>query len=337
MVRIIHREYITDVASGALVSGATVFTIQSFPVNPGLFGSFPWLCTIGGNFMQYKLHGLKWIFKSTYGQAVSSTNAALGIVVLRHVQDPTQTADTALSQMFNAHGTEKYNPSVSFEYAPDLRGTGAGIMAIRTGAQPAGTDLRMYDLGYLEIATQGLQLAGASLGQLFVEYDVELIRAQYIQSLMGQTVLSSLFLQADCDWTNANPLGTGFNTFQTPNFIGLTKSNTVITFPLTVEQGSFFINVYWRGSAAQALTAPLITFGNSAIDTTYMTNGTAVAGITQSPLNGIVNQELSMSFVVIVTAPGNTQATVTFGGAGVLPGGTSNALQIVVTQINTLI
>jgi hypothetical protein len=45
---------------------------------------------------------------------------------------------------------------------------------VRQGAQPANTDIKLYDVGNFVVATQGVSPASATCGELYVEYDVTL-------------------------------------------------------------------------------------------------------------------------------------------------------------------
>jgi hypothetical protein len=46
---------------------------------------------------------------------------------------------------------------------------------VRPGAQPLGTDVKMYDTGNLFVCTQNVTTASAVCGELYVEYEVELL------------------------------------------------------------------------------------------------------------------------------------------------------------------
>jgi len=52
-VRFRHREYITDIS----MAGPT-FTVNTYPVNPGWAGTFPFLSAIAANFQEYSFKGL---------------------------------------------------------------------------------------------------------------------------------------------------------------------------------------------------------------------------------------------------------------------------------------
>lgn len=92
-VTVKHREFLQD------VSGSVAFTLQAFAINPGLFGTFPWLSALGANFEQYDLRGLVLEFKSTSASALNSTNTALGVVIMSTNYDTLDSNFTSKQQM----------------------------------------------------------------------------------------------------------------------------------------------------------------------------------------------------------------------------------------------
>ena len=70
-----HREFIGDVFSSS-TPGA--FTINSYPINPGIQTSFPWLAgVVCANFQQYRINGMTYEYRSMSSDALNSTNTAL--------------------------------------------------------------------------------------------------------------------------------------------------------------------------------------------------------------------------------------------------------------------
>ena len=51
-----RREQIGDVFSPA--AGAGAFHLDSYPINPGLSSTFPWLSAVADAYTHYKIHGL---------------------------------------------------------------------------------------------------------------------------------------------------------------------------------------------------------------------------------------------------------------------------------------
>lgn len=168
-VTISHREYIKD------IYGSTEFNIEEFPINPGLFSSYPWLSANAINFEQYELLGMLYEFKTTSATAVASTNTALGVVVMATTYDPVDTQFTSKQQMEAYEFSTSCSPCESMLHPIECKPSEEAmrIKYLRSGAQPSGTDVRVYDHGTFCIATAGMQ-AAANIGELWVTYHVRL-------------------------------------------------------------------------------------------------------------------------------------------------------------------
>lgn len=183
-VTIAHREFLTDVAS----IGA-VFNNTSYPINPGLTRTFPFLSQIAKNFEQYEMLGCIFHFKSTSATAVSSTNTALGTVVLATDYETLDAPFANKQQMEAYQYCSSSVPCASvihpIECAP--RQTVLSRQFIRTTSVPTGGDPRIYDVGNFQIATTGQQ-AAAVIGELWVSYHVRLFKPK-IENPIGNSLL----------------------------------------------------------------------------------------------------------------------------------------------------
>lgn len=180
-----HREFLQD------VTGSTAFTLSNFSINPGQSSTFPFLSLIAANFEQYEFLGLVYEFKTTSATAVSSTNTALGVVVMStnyDVQDPNFSSK---QQMEAYQYTTSSVPSCSMIHPVECnpRMNTLSNMYIRTGSVPSGADQRFYDLGNFQIATVGMQ-AAATIGELWVSYSVRLLRPK-IPTPLGVNLLEA--------------------------------------------------------------------------------------------------------------------------------------------------
>lgn len=169
--RILHREYVTEVASPGFG-----FAIKSFVINPEVPASFPWLSQIALNFEQYRFHGLVFEFKTTSATAVASTNTALGSVILATQYNSLEIPFVSKLQMDQYEFAVATNPSISCIHpvecstavgAPDYFYCDPGFN--NTG------DPRFSIMGNFSIATQGQQ-AASTIGELWVSYDIEFFK-----------------------------------------------------------------------------------------------------------------------------------------------------------------
>lgn len=331
---IAHSEYVGDVISGALSGGGgtpTAFTLQTKQLQGGLSDTLPWASTIINNFVKWKPHKVTMAFVSTSANALNSTNTALGIVAMRHQVDPTFPVDTSLSEMENSGHTVRKNPSQSF-VLPIMNID--SWRTVRPGAQPANTDLRFYDAGYVEIVTQGMQAANINLGQLWITYEIEVKDPILQQGQVGKTIRSAHYIGSS--YSNALPLGTTALTTATNargvDFIGLTFTGTTITFPNTISTGSYIISAFWSGNVGAAVTLPVVSATGGQISAIWY------AGASTDQHAPAVGESATMAmimFEVAVNAPGSTSCVVTFGAAGTLPATPAN-YGVYVVQTNPL-
>jgi hypothetical protein len=172
--RILHREYIMDVITSAT---AGAFKIETFPIQPALPLTFPWLANIAANFDEYELNGMIFEFKSNSYDALASTNTASGTVIMT-----TQYNVLALN-FVNKQQMEQYDFTCSSKPSVDLihpiecaRGqTPINVLSTRVQDVKEG-DLRLYDFGNFNIATVGMQGSAVNVGELWVSYDVSLYK-----------------------------------------------------------------------------------------------------------------------------------------------------------------
>lgn len=166
-----HTEFIKNITSPG-----TEFDIASFPINPGLKESFPFLSQLARNFTMYELQGLIFEYRPTSGEFGSSNNA-LGKVIMATNYDPDDHEFLNSVNMENYDYATSCKPSVGMrhgvETAPNQMAT--KMQFVRTGETTR--DKIFTDLGLFQIATEGIPNAG-TIGELWVTYNIKLSRAQ---------------------------------------------------------------------------------------------------------------------------------------------------------------
>lgn len=194
--RVQHREYITDVTAGS--GAASPFNLQSYPVNPGQSTVFPWLSKLAHNFESYRFRKLRFIYET---EAPSSLGGSLILAVDYDASDsPPINKQQALAyreSVRSAPWTECCHTSL----VEDLSKLKSHY--VRAGVQPTNTDIKTYDVGNLFVITQGVTTSGAVCGELYVEYDVELLTPIY-ESVFAQT--STVLASAPASGAPFDPL-----------------------------------------------------------------------------------------------------------------------------------
>lgn len=180
-----NTEFVQNVYA-TIVSGASAFNLESFPLNPALSSTFPFLSQIAQNFELYEFVGLLFHYKPTSGEFGSNNSNALGKVILATNYDPDATEFPNSIVMENYDWACSTKPSDGcvhgVECVPSQRATNQ--LYTRTGA--GNKDKVFTDLGLFQIATEGIPSSVAQdvlIGELWVTYTVKLSRAKLYQSL----------------------------------------------------------------------------------------------------------------------------------------------------------
>lgn len=258
--RFVHREFLGDVYSSA-IPGA--FKIDSYPINPGLERTFPWLSgVVGAKFQQYRINGMTFEFRSMSSDALNSTNTALGSVIMATDYDSADNVFNSKQEMENTEYGVSCKPSVNMLHAIECARAQTPVteLYIRAWDVPSGKDIRFYDMGRFSIATTGCQGSNVNLGELWVTYDIECFKA--IEQ--PPAYLAPFAMYENTGVSASAPLGTTHTTYHSsPDRIGLTFTENRIMFPYDLNPGSVFIvNIVTQANEAKALSPPLVTAGN---------------------------------------------------------------------------
>jgi hypothetical protein len=177
-----HREYVGDIfaPASAVVSD---FTVQSFPLNPGLEQTFPWLSQIAQNYEEYELKQCVFEFVSTV-QDINSTNGQVGTIITATQYNPSRPDFTDKPAMaayaHSVSGKSTDNQTHGVECDP-MKLSGAEGKFVRANPVMTGEDLKTYDHGRFQLATHNIPSAMASgtLGELYVQYTVCLRKPKF--------------------------------------------------------------------------------------------------------------------------------------------------------------
>jgi len=301
-VRIRHREFIQDVSS------STAFVNSAFQINPSNALCFPWLANIAKNFQEYRMHGLVFTFKSTSADALNSTNTALGTVIMSTDYNAGNSPFANKSQAENSEFTISCKPSENMlhgvECDPSIT-VQQGHLYISpngNGTVPANQDIKTYNMGNFQLMTVGSQ-AVATIGELHVSYDIELIKPIQLQN----TFDAPWFGSYDPSVNSSVPLGDAPDLYGTLDCsLDLTPGAQKIHFPdYSILGDRYLVSLQWQGSAAAS--------GAIAFPTMTGTGMTAV-GAQTPPLDEDAPPCLLLPNATLngVTGTGNTATTATY-------------------------
>jgi len=228
-----HREYLGE------LDGSTSFTMQSiFPLNPGMSATFPWLSAVAGRFQEYKIKGMVFHFVPTSGTAISSTSAALGSVMFQTSYRASDTGPTSKVEMLNEYWATEGRPCDEIVHAIecDPKENPFDVHYVRTGSLPSTENQLLYDIGTTFVATNGMQTAGQTLGDIWVTYEVEL-KKPVVASATNEVNRAMSVYSAGTSTT------TWFTSPVYSGNLGITVSNPgLITFPKGTA-GFFYVYI----------------------------------------------------------------------------------------------
>lgn len=300
---ICHREYLGD------ISGTSAFTNTAYPLNPGLSQTFPWLSTVAENFQEYIIHGCIFEFRPLTTDFANS--GVPGVVVMATNYNADSPNFATKQQMENSEYAVSVKPTLPLIHGIEcaLQLTSIPHRYVRTGSVPSNQDLRLYDYGNFQFATQN-NSPTVVLGELWVSYCVEFFKP--ILPLDAGGVASSIHITRSAA-SGGNPFGT--TTLISNGTIPNSITNTTLTVLVQPAQ-QYLLSVYWNGTAS-TFTNPNPTYVGLKAQT-YFNNDTGANVF--APNNGVLTTNSSFQVVLVSTLTSSGNATITLGTIGTLPG-----------------
>lgn len=323
-IRIRHREFLGDIQTSQTAGN---FLNQSYPINPGLSNSFPFLSSLAVNFDQYVFHGLVYEFISTTG---SSTTGNLGTVILSGDYNPSDTPYSNKVTMENSgHAiSAKLDTNAMYGFECATADNPMNGYFIRQGTT---TDVMTHDIGTFQIATAPSPGLGASavVGELWVTYDVELKRPQLSPNRYGY------YHGVRYNTSATNPLGLTASGASEINAYGNTfafsVSGTTITFSKVNTGDIYKVDIYWSGVTAGVLAYPVPSVGGMGL--VGNTWGDHTVNSLVVPVAGTSSTSAHMSMYLAITANDNINPIIQFGTTSTLPSGLGNNCEIVISCV----
>lgn len=282
--RIRHREYIADIVAAAGTPSA--FVANGYVINPGQSRSFPWLSRVASNYESYRFDKLIFAYET---EAPSSLGGTLVLTIDYDAADAAPTSKQQAMAYRSSVRSAPWTPCLHASIGEDLHKAKSNF--IRLGAQPPGTDIKTYDIGNLFVISQGVTTASATLGELYVEYDVMLMTPVF-ENVSGVVPVGGTIDSTGTE-TKANPFGDGTNQIVAPSYGISVDNKSRVSF---ANPGTY-----------------IITFdsGGVAMTNDVLTPGPGVAVLVRFSLADATGAELLTCWRVIVTDPGYFDYTIT--------------------------
>jgi hypothetical protein len=228
-----------------------------------MYETFPWLSSLAQNYQEYKFHGIMFEFRALTTDYANS--GVPGVVVMSTNYNSSSIPYANKQQMENAEFATSVKPTLNLahfiECAP--RETFSPIKFIRTGSVPTGQDLRLYDQGLFQFATQG-NSSGVNLGEVWVTYCVE-----FFKPIIPPSIIPGNGGFFDIVFTGATSIFT-LGTAQTVQYddIGVKLGGAILTLPAYPIGTLFSVVVFYEGAnvSAPGMTITNATANNIAIN-----------------------------------------------------------------------
>jgi len=326
VVKITREEYVGDLFTGISSGegGATVFTLDTFNINPANPALFPWLSTIANQFEEYAFRGLLFTLKTMASDV--STAQSLGTMfgaTQYDINDPVFTSKQELLNYFYANSV-KISDSVILPVECDPKENVLAHLYVASGNQiPENADPKFYNLGNFSVGTFGCPTAENPVAELYVSYDIDFFKPKLADG--GELkLLNYSGVWRSTSYTNTAPLS-GVVPDPGNFFPGGSVSGTNILFPPWMAQGTFLVLMAWgEGVGIGGTAPPTLTPGNCVFLPWEDAEGPTNVSAPNSAGTAIT---LMQACVVQLT---DTNASLHFGTA-VLPIGN---LDLIITQLN---
>lgn len=257
-----HEEFIQE------VNGSVAFTNSKLAINPGLYLTFPWLSRMAPMYESYTFEALEFSFQP------ESATTATGSVMLAMDYDSSDAAASSKTQLAAYRGYIRSAPWAACKNTSsreDLKKR--TTYYVRTGTLSANEDIKLYDVGFLNLATNG-QANTAVVGELYVRYRVKFSTPQLDtlglgSALYAKTTFTSL---ADVGTYAGNaPLvlsGTGAAAT-------LTAASALQALVSVEATGTGLVNVAASGTSTQIAEGSIANAGQTFFEAIFIVTFTA--------------------------------------------------------------
>jgi len=202
--RVTHREFL-----GKIVASPTVgaFNSQSFSLNPGLFETFPWLSNIANQFDEWRPNGIVVVYKSA--SSTFSGTSSLGIITMATDYDVLDPPYVNTIEMNNSDFAVSTNVAANLIHPIEcaIKERPTRLLYTRSGPITTNDNLRWYDLGNFQVATEGCT-ASQVCGELWITYDISFFKAQINSTPLNVNPIAASYLSFT-DITASEPYGVG--------------------------------------------------------------------------------------------------------------------------------
>jgi len=246
-----RREFLGTYTSG--MNNNAFDLMDSFALNPGLQKTLPWGFAIANQFEKWLMRRMKYVWEPR------CPDTTVGSVLMVCDYDSRDTAYSTYTQAANAAGSIEKNPykRIDLNINPKMTQT-INKMMVRAAGQPSNTDIRMYDAGVMYLFFLNESSSTPIVGDLFVEYELELYQPVGAQNSTPSLVCwdHSEFKYNGSFCVPQTQFGNG--AFR-PTVVNQSSSSTAVVWSLSAgveNQGQYMIVLATIGFTTTGLTNP---------------------------------------------------------------------------------
>jgi hypothetical protein len=199
-----RREFIQNIGSNAYAGNLKVL---AQPVNPGNSELFPWLSQIARGYQKYRF---KWI-KFMYAPTCPTTTVGTLYLVPDYNVDVDASFD--VSSLYNYKNAVTGNVWSPLLMVANMDMNSYKSYFIRDTQYQVLNDAKTYDVFRLYLGTTGANVVPTTIGQLWVEYSVEMIDKYVTPASELAYTVSKQFLDAGVTAYGSNAVGTPTATY----------------------------------------------------------------------------------------------------------------------------
>jgi len=268
--RVSHRELIGDLPMTA------AFTRTSFTVNPTNRLFFPWLANIAEQFQEWAMLGLVVELRSTSSVIAAGTNPGLGTVSAAFQYDVYSNLPTSKIQVANSQYAVSGPPNASLMIPLECDPSENASRVLHISQGQSGLDRHFYDFARLDIVTQGAQADFAGAMEVWVTYDVLLIKPDLDPAAEeGGSDLPCCHARLS-GTSNTVIMALDTSLYAQPDFNTARAifSGNLVSFPSTLPVGWYQFTLAFSGAATASLGFGTTSFFGGFVVTETI-NGTA--------------------------------------------------------------
>lgn len=303
------KEYIGDVVSSPT---ANTFDLKAYYINPTESSTFPWLSQLASNYQEWEAQGIVFHFKSMSGDALNSVNTSLGQVIMATNYDPTQPDFSSKPEMENTEFSQSVRPSADCLHMIECAKSANVLSNLYTTDPIVGS--RFSNLGKFEIATNGCQGTSVNLGELWVTYQIELLKPK-LSDTLGEDISFALMQGLASNTFPAGIVGSltinGSSTMQVRE-----PDGNKIFFPDSSIPKTYQVVLGWNGGGATITQPAFSLVGCSIVQDIYRASGGTPSNNIYVPSSGVLSSR--MAFSANINVPSGEGAYMNFA-AGIIP------------------